>query len=744
MRRTLLLYVFPAGLVATGWLALEGRAQAGKVMLAVLLAAVPAVVRPLWGRVAAAAAAGVTIAVVALSLPLTWRVDEASALAAGRVGDGIVAFYAVAVPFDPAVHPRMHGVLVLAAFLFCLALALTIAARRSLLAGVVAATGAAWPATINPGTNDLRTGAFLLAAVLVLAAGLRPPGPVALRAIAVAGGLALAAGLAASSSPSVAKGAFLDWEHWRLGGSERRVSVAYVWNSQFGGIQFPKKRTTLLTIAAPSRPRYWRATVLETFDGLGWVERPAALDVVATGGATAPRGRRLIRQKVEVEGLVDSHLVGGEIPVAFAGGPTARGFSRRGGIFQLPTGTRRGDQYTVWSRALEPSLAALRRSPPRYPAAIASIDLTVPGLEQSPRFGLPGRPARVRQLLHAGAAGHQARAYRPLYAVARAVTTGAETPYAAAAALESWFRLSGDFRYEEQPPSVAGRPPLVAFVTRTRAGYCQHFAGAMALMLRYLGVPARVAVGFTSGRYDLRSGTWRVTDHDAHAWVEVWFAGFGWLPFDPTPTRGTLNGSYTAASRDFDASAAVGPLAAILGFPKTILKGRLERRAAGGLARGARVGAGHVTGGASPAKAGFRRRGIGLLSLLLLVAAGLVTVLALLKAALRRGRFLTRDPRRLASACRRDLADFVADQGVAVPPSASASELAGIVRDEFNVDAAVFASAVGRARFGPPDEAAQAAGDARRELRTVRRSLRRRLGARSRALGLLSPRSLAG
>ena len=99
----------------------------------------------------------------------------------------------------------------------------------------------------------------------------------------------------------------------------------------------------------------------------------------------------------------------------------------------------------------------------------------------------------------------------------------------------SFFRTSGGFVYTNRPPPLGAVAPLVDFVTRTRAGYCQHFAGAMALMLRYLGVPARVAVGFSSGTYDAKAGVWRVTDHDAHAWVEVWFRGYGWLPFDPTP-----------------------------------------------------------------------------------------------------------------------------------------------------------------------------------------------------------------
>ena len=78
-------------------------------------------------------------------------------------------------------------------------------------------------------------------------------------------------------------------------------------------------------------------------------------------------------------------------------------------------------------------------------------------------------------------------------------------------------------------------PALVGFVPETHAGYCQYFAGAMALMLRYLGIPARVAVGFAGGSYDSTKRVWNISDREAHAWVEVWFKGYGWLPFDPTP-----------------------------------------------------------------------------------------------------------------------------------------------------------------------------------------------------------------
>ena len=73
-------------------------------------------------------------------------------------------------------------------------------------------------------------------------------------------------------------------------------------------------------------------------------------------------------------------------------------------------------------------------------------------------------------------------------------------------------------------------------------------------MLRLLGIPARVAAGFVPGRY--HDDFWEVTDHDAHAWVEVWFRGYGWLPFDPTPGRGRLAGTYSSTSLGFNARSA--------------------------------------------------------------------------------------------------------------------------------------------------------------------------------------------
>src|SRR4029453_15664402 len=84
------------------------------------------------------------------------------------------------------------------------------------------------------------------------------------------------------------------------------------------------------------------------------------------------------------------------------------------------------------------------------------------------------------------------------------------------------------------PPLSAGGNQLRRFLTEVREGYCEQFAIAMAMMARQVGVPSRVAVGFTSGEI-VDQNFLQVTTHDAHAWPELWFPHAGWVPFEPTP-----------------------------------------------------------------------------------------------------------------------------------------------------------------------------------------------------------------
>jgi len=119
------------------------------------------------------------------------------------------------------------------------------------------------------------------------------------------------------------------------------------------------------------------------------------------------------------------------------------------------------------------------------------------------------------------------------------------TPYDYVVAVDRY--LQDGFRYTEQPDPVSpGRGTLDGFLFETKSGYCQHFSGAMAILLRMGGIPARVATGFSPGGYSERKSAWIVRDTDAHSWVEVWFDDYGWVAFDPTPA-GTPARSQIAA-----------------------------------------------------------------------------------------------------------------------------------------------------------------------------------------------------
>lgn len=116
--------------------------------------------------------------------------------------------------------------------------------------------------------------------------------------------------------------------------------------------------------------------------------------------------------------------------------------------------------------------------------------------------------------------------------LARAITTeaGATTPFGTALALQEELR---SWTYSLDPPRGHGGAAMETFL-ESRTGYCEQFAGTMAVMLRTLGIPARVAVGYTPGT-EVGEGLYEITNANAHAWVEVLFPQYGWIAFEPTP-----------------------------------------------------------------------------------------------------------------------------------------------------------------------------------------------------------------
>jgi len=746
MPRALLVAALGAPLLAWSWMRLESGHDAGQATVVIVLAIAAALVRPRRARIASSVVALLATGAIAFGLGPVWALPGRIL---SRFGSGFLEFYDYQVPFDPATHPRMHGVLLVALFAFTLGFALAVAARRPGLAAMALVVGVGWPGTLLPG-HDLLRGTLLLVTVLGIAAVLRH-GPVrGLGAALAAGALIVVAALAATSSPAFAKHAFLDWQHWDpYTKPSKPIDVSFVWNSDYRGLTFPGKPTTVLRVKAGPDAHYWRISVLNTVENGNWFQEvsPEFGDPQVPLGQpelVPPRERRQSdweKQHVTIEALRDRRLPGGSVPVRFRAGDGV------GDISYDPTGVAiaehplsRGDTYDVWSYAPTPTPAQLAASKPDYSGPIVTRDEY---REVQPRvyphlFGKQGRAAYVRYLMTRFARADQLRRFSQLQGLAEEVAGGARSPYAAAVALEQWFRFGGGFIYDQHPPKTpAGVAPLENFVAHTRRGYCQHFAGAMALMLRYLGIPSRVAVGFASGRY--QHGEWVVSDRDAHMWVEVWFRGWGWVPFDPTPGRGGLAGSYSASSPRFDITAATAVLAGKEGFTK------FGNTLANTLGFGTKPRTSPDVpelGSAQPGAAAKapHHRDWGILRLLLLVAVGALVLLALTKTVVRRSRFLTRDPRRLAGACRKELRDFLLDQGVDVPASATLRELAALVESEFRVEAGGFGLHATAARFAPRVGAREAARAMRRDLRAVRRGIRRQLTRSERVRGLLSLR----
>ena len=171
----------------------------------------------------------------------------------------------------------------------------------------------------------------------------------------------------------------------------------------------------------------------------------------------------------------------------------------------------------------------LAKASSRVPREIADSNLTLP----------PNFPEQVRTL-------------------AKTVTRGQTTPYAKARALQDYFR--NNFKYSVDVEPGHSDAAMVRFLFTDKAGYCEQFAGTYAAMARAIGLPARVAVGFTPGEF--RNGSFVVTGRQAHAWPEVWVNGYGWVAFEPTPGRGLPNDAqqYTGVPSQQDVLSTGTPL----------------------------------------------------------------------------------------------------------------------------------------------------------------------------------------
>ena len=240
------------------------------------------------------------------------------------------------------------------------------------------------------------------------------------------------------------------------------------------------------------RPTYWRLTSLDAYDGTEWVleARPRDVRDGVVPPAVPPATGEQIEQSFRLTSLLSPWL-----PAAYAATSVV---------------TNEAVQVDPGSQTL-----LLR-------------DKTQPGLA----YTVTSRQPRVTKNLEAEPVPVK-DGYAELFGgIARPIVAGARTPLDTARRLEKHFRA---FRYDEDVPAGHTVARLQQFL-RDRAGYCEQFAAVMTLMLRGVGVQARVGVGFLPGANT--SGEYVVSTRDAHAWVEANIPGAGWTIFDPTPGRG--------------------------------------------------------------------------------------------------------------------------------------------------------------------------------------------------------------
>ncbi len=298
---------------------------------------------------------------------------------------------------------------------------------------------------------------------------------------------------------------------------------------QLGGAIKLGDQTVFLVSAPQGRRYYWRSRVFDNYDHGRWT---SAADTRLTDPSspltiqneTYLPGARVPVQQTFTMGLSASRLV------YTAPQPLSVDLSTRTDLKYVPdpgTGAQdmlvsvirpaqvlySGDSYTATSLMDNATAAQLRAASTDYPQYIKDI------------YGsyVPSVTGRTIELASE--------------IVQRA---NAQTPYDKAKAIETWLRSNMVYN-ESIPEPPEGQDPVDWFLFSIKQGYCNYYASAMVVMLRTMGIPARMAAGFAEGTWNDQEQAFVVQERDAHTWVEVYFPGYGWIEFEPTAAQAPIN-----------------------------------------------------------------------------------------------------------------------------------------------------------------------------------------------------------
>ncbi|MBN2204921.1 MAG: hypothetical protein JW767_07855 [Thermoleophilia bacterium] len=544
-------------------------------------------------------------------------------------------------------------------------------------------------------------------------------------------GAAAAIGIAvwvAGSTSFAAAPPWQDWRAWDVGHSDARFSFDSM--EGYAGLLDPDRDEPVMEVTSPVAS-YWRANALERFNGDGWyakgtreseLERdPDARDFtyVVPAADLVPRGT-LVRQKFEIGGMESDYYLTGGVARTLVVGDEAAVVTDSNSALEvsepLPAGTRYALTATV--PKLKPEdLVGRGRDYPEHVLRLTKLPFPTPAdsaataLEEDWRDAMKATPQHLEWL--------------GLYRLNQDIVKDATDPYEIALRIERYLRVY--YFYSLTTPSPRQSSPYASFLFDSRLGFCQHFAGAMAVLVRFNGIPARVAVGFATGQ-KVDEDRYVVSSNDAHAWVEVYFPRVGWVAFEPT-TGIRMPGSGGSSTGD--------------GFRDPFFAARLDRGGEAleavdievprGLSEDVSRGLPSVGSQAPPRSSGASHVVLwAALSAIALTAVAWPLGRALLR---RRGLGDSDHGRRLRASLAlvdAELRDF----GVVVPSSYTLDELAALSKERLGVEAAPLVARVQAVLFGgraATEDDVAAAAAFRRELR---HALRARFGRRRALLAL--------
>ncbi|MEZ5205201.1 MAG: DUF3488 and transglutaminase-like domain-containing protein [Acidimicrobiales bacterium] len=518
--------------------------------IAVRRLAIPVVI----GALVALAGAAITAGLALFPETTTFGLPTGETLSAARVA---LADARAAYPEVVAPTPALAGFVLAAGIALWTAIWFADWTAHRLRAGIEAITPAAaifaFCAVLGSGQHTVATAvAFGTASMAFLAlqraANARreqswspesvPATRAALRAAGAIGVVALLAGsLGATHLPGAGQPAAIDWR----GSEGRRARVTVSPLVELRRRLVEQSDVTVFRVQA-TQPAYWRLTALDRFDGEVWASdgefRRADDDLPRLGEAT---GSDRVTQTFEIDALAAIWVPAAYEAASVQHSPVGLRWDEGSStlIVDGDEATSNGLTYTIVSQVPIPEPDQLSGANGPDPDDIVRRYEALP--EDFPGY--------VRRL-------------------AANATEGARTRYEKAIALQRFFRE--EFEYSTTVDAGHSDDALIEFL-QDRVGYCEQFSGAYAAMARSLGIPARVAVGFTPGEPDPTSpGSYIVRGRHAHAWPEVYFPDIGWVAFEPTPGRGMPGAEgYTGVAASQDPAGDAGAVDAPTTAPTT-------------------------------------------------------------------------------------------------------------------------------------------------------------------------------